>query len=392
MAFRADLLRKKLKDENRTQKFLAGELKTTQRTVSRWLSGANAPKGKDLERIANVLNCDAREFDPSHADEGAGILVSARVSVASHNAYEVMGHRYGVSQKAIVELAPILFSIVAARALNIPGEDLLLHDEATRRGLTSPLLGDNYQDQSGFEMDRRAASNGLCFGLKAGNPLEENPRNLFVEAMHRLTFGLADTVNLDGLVTTEAGEVPTASGSVVDVDVLRSMTGDSPELMQALASGQLRLSKCMDEFRAGGSDKVESLAAILQRHLEADTAVHRTALEARREASLGKLAAWHAAYAQDYPEMSAEYDELMQAYCHEAGWCPDWFTDDQKDELWADPFGERRFIDEDILPSFLLVRTSSALTMPQITSIKNRIRKIEAHRSTSKAAFEEAGE
>ncbi len=120
MAFQAELLKKKLKAEGKSRGELAAELKKHKRTVSRWLAGTNPPKPKDLEAIAHVLNCKPQDFDPFFADMGLGeVSIQAHVSAASHNAYELMRWRYGVSQKQIMELAPVLFAIVAAHALKV---------------------------------------------------------------------------------------------------------------------------------------------------------------------------------------------------------------------------------------------------------------------------------
>jgi len=109
MAFKAELLKKKLKAEGKSRDELAAELKKHKRTVSRWLAGTNPPKPKDLEAIAHVLNCKPQDFDPFFADMGLGeVSIQAHVSAASHNAYELMRWRYGVSQKQIMELAPVL--------------------------------------------------------------------------------------------------------------------------------------------------------------------------------------------------------------------------------------------------------------------------------------------
>ena len=198
MAFKAELLRKKLKEEGKTRKFLAEATRKTERTVSRWLNGQNPPKGKDLDLIAMALKCRPQDFDPSYADEGLGVAMYARVSVASHNAYEMMRLRYGVTQKTIIELAPILFSIVASYALKVPEEDLALHQEAVRRGLFSPLPHDRSPEGAeGFALDQRASNNAACFGLPARNPMEAQPRNLFCEAMSRLCSGVSDHVSME---------------------------------------------------------------------------------------------------------------------------------------------------------------------------------------------------
>jgi transcriptional regulator with XRE-family HTH domain len=72
MAFMSELLKKKLKEEGKSQEELAAALKKHRRTVSRWLAGSNPPKPKDVEAIARVLNCKPQDFDPFFADMGLG--------------------------------------------------------------------------------------------------------------------------------------------------------------------------------------------------------------------------------------------------------------------------------------------------------------------------------
>ncbi|WP_183073587.1 helix-turn-helix domain-containing protein, partial [Roseinatronobacter ekhonensis] len=62
MAFKAELLRKKLKEEGKKRADLAAATRRNVRTVSRWLTGENPPKTKDLEAISRVLNCRPQDF------------------------------------------------------------------------------------------------------------------------------------------------------------------------------------------------------------------------------------------------------------------------------------------------------------------------------------------
>ena len=64
------------------------------------------------------------------------------MSVASHNAYEMMRLRYGVTQKTIIELAPILFSIVASYALKVPEETPSPRSTTTGTRFTSSIARD----------------------------------------------------------------------------------------------------------------------------------------------------------------------------------------------------------------------------------------------------------
>ena len=55
MAFKAELLKKKLREEGKSQEELAMALKKHRRTVSRWIAGNNPPKPKDVEAIARPV-------------------------------------------------------------------------------------------------------------------------------------------------------------------------------------------------------------------------------------------------------------------------------------------------------------------------------------------------
>jgi len=68
------------------------------------------------ERIERTL--DARSVTDEARWRVADIeaQVSARVSAQAKNAYALVAHRYGVTQTAIVEVAPLLFSILAEQS------------------------------------------------------------------------------------------------------------------------------------------------------------------------------------------------------------------------------------------------------------------------------------
>lgn len=389
MAFKADLLRKKLKEEGKTRKFLAQATRKTERTVSRWLNGQNPPKGKDLDLIAMALKCRPQDFDPSYADEGLGVAMYARVSVASHNAYEMMRLRYGVTQKTIVELAPVLFSIVASLALKVPDEDLALHQEAIRRGLFSPLPHDRSPEGAeGFGLDQRASKKAACFGLAAPNPMEAQPRNLFCEAMSRLCSGIADHVSTEFFVGAEPGDAPSATGFAPDLELLNVLAGGDADLIKALVEGRIRLSQCWEEHQKSGGPSIDRFPDILRRELARANDDHSTQLRDKREQSLAKLEAWRAFYEERHPDLAREYDEIVAAYCHEDSWFPAHYPDELKELLWSDPYREERFIDKKLLPG--REKKSELSFIP--SAIENRFSELEAHRSKLKAKFEELGE
>lgn len=389
MAFKAELLRKKLKEEGKTRKFLAQETRKTERTVSRWLCGQNPPKGKDLDLIAMALKCRPQDFDPSYADEGLGVAMYARVSVASHNAYEMMRLRYGVTQKTIIELAPVLFSIIASYAMKVPKEDLALHQEAIRRGLFSPLPHDRSPEgAAGFELDQRASDHGACFGLQARDPMDAQPRNLFCEAMSRLCSGVPDHVSMDLFYTAEAGDAPSALGFAPDVKLLHALTGGDAELIKALVEGRVRLSQCWEEHQRSSDPSLERFPEILRRELARANDGNATQLRIKREHSLAKLEAWRTFYEERHLELAKEYNEIVSKYCHEDGWFPTHYPDELKELLWSDPYREERFIDKQQLPG----RGGNGRLSFVPSSIEKRFSELEAHRSMAKAKFEGLGQ
>ena len=389
MAFKAELLRKKLKEEGKTRKFLAQATRKTERTVSRWLNGKNPPKGKDLDLIAMALKCRPQDFDPTYADEGLGVAMYARVSVASHNAYEMMRLRYGVTQKSIIELAPVLFSIVAGHALKVPEDDMALYREASRRGLSSPLPADrSYEGAQGFALDQRAGENGACFGLPAPDPMDAQPRNLFCEAMSRLCSGIADHVSTELFYGAEPGDAPSAIGFAPDLELLNAVTGGDADLIKALVEGRVRLSQCWEEHQKSDDPNIERFPNILRRELTRANDEHSTQLRIKREQSLAKLEAWRAFYEERHPDLAREYENMVAAYCHEDSWFPAHYPDELKELLWSDPYREERFIDKKLLPG--RGEKDELSFIP--SAIEKRFSELEKHRSKLKVKFEELGQ
>lgn len=394
MAFKAELLRTKLKEAGKSRSFLARQTGKTERTVSRWLNGGNPPKGKDLQRIAEVLGCTPQDFDPSFADDGQdGITIGARVSTASHNAYELLRLSYGVTQKQIMELAPVLFSIVAAHALRVPDEDLAAVQAAEDLGIYIQHHG-GAREAQGFERDRIAAKERKCFGLPPKNIEEEETRNLFYLAVSRLCRNIEADVSVQYMVRPDPGESPSAVGFIPDVVMLQGLTGGDDRLIEAITKGQIRFAKCWAEFQKGGVKTVEAMVAILRRELEQVDSERRKALARRREASLAKLDAWCAFYEEHHPELAREYDDIVANHCHPDGWYPGDYDTELKEAFHADPYAEHRHIDEKTLPEYKRLVAEAENGAPVFyfsweDPIYRRLQELEFHRARSKEQFEE---
>jgi len=383
MAFKAELLKMRLKEEGKTRDELAAALKKHKRTVSRWLAGTNPPKPKDLEAIARVLRCKPQDFDPFFAEIALGeVSIQAHVSAASHNAYELMRWRYGVSQKQIIELAPVLFSIVAGHALKVPGQDDEVARLAFKNGLSDPRL-------QGGHLEDQASKLRKCFGIETSNPGTEISRNLFSEAIIRLSSQVSNYVDTKWFVGAAAEEAPNAAGYIPDIELVEVLSGGQPQLAEAISKGRIRLSSILQQLKEGkgGSVSVEEFA-------EAIRVTHAQGIEDQRKVGLKKLKAWRAFYAERHPELAREYEDLVAMHCHEEGWYPEHYTNDDRVRNWVDPFQEDLHINEDTLVEYQSRKAKASakgaftLVFAFEDPIYRRLQELWGHRAELKKQFE----
>lgn len=383
MSFKPELLKKKMKTEGKTRDALAAALKKHPRTVSRWLAGTNPPKQHDLEAIAQVLNCKPQDFDPFFASEDLGeISIHAHISTASHNAYELMRYRYGVTQKQIMELAPVLFSIVAGYALKVPEQDDEIARLASIHGLSDPRL-------LGTHLEEHAAQEKKCFGIEA-TEFEYTSRNLFHLAMVRLSSKISEHVDTKWFTNTQAGESPKASGFVADVEIIQALSKGNEVYAEAIVKGRCRLSAILEELRAekGKEISIEDFAEAIEEK-------YNNNLEIKRKESLRKLNSWREFYALNYPELAKEFDDIVNNYCHEEGWHPEHYTSDDRIQSWANPFAEDFHVALDKLPLLNKEKEKSKNSKNNLfdlplkdSSILRRFYDLQSHRSESKEKFE----
>lgn len=388
MAFKAELLKKKLKEQGKTHDELVADLKKQgcvrhKRTVSRWLAGTNPPKPKDLEAIARIMHCKPQDFDPFFADIALGeVSIQAHVSAASHNAYELMRWRYGVSQKQIMELAPVLFSIVAGHALKVPAQDDALEKEALMSGRPST------QTQSDW-IDRKASQSRKCFGFKSQD-YNLDPRNLFDTAVQRLSAQVSDYVSTEWYVGAAPEEAPSAAGYIPDIKLVEALSGGQPQLAEAISKGRVRLSSVLQQAKEakGGGLSIEEFA-------EAVRGAYKQGIEDQRKACLKKLKAWRVFYAERHPDLAAEYDDLVAKHCHEEGWYPEHYTDDDRAQSWANPFQEDLHLNEDTLVEYQSREAAASesdkfvIVLPFEDPTYRRFEELQHHRFKLKKQFEE---
>lgn len=395
MAFDKQLLSRKITEAGISQVELANRINVTPRTVSRWLHGQKPPKPSLINELAKALHCRPEDFDPRYADGENDIRVEGRVSAASHNAYATMNLVYGVDEQTIIELAPVLFSIVAARAMNLPEQDAAfwkkLAIDAESLGFPPPEMFRNFTDQEGFAIDEKAARNHRCFGLEATNPVEASPRNLFIEAMRRMVREAGLGVSMDQFASPGAGETPTALGFNPHVMLFDYIAEEDAEIVRKLVRGDVRLALSVTRAKCNANGNLDATAEIIRKDLAEQAASHRAKLAARREEGLAKLTAWRAFYQERHPSLAAEYDDFVIAHCKPEGWYPDYYNDVDREEDFANPFAETRFLDDDLLRRRSDASEKGGLWLSFNAPETRRFRELEKHRRFSKAEFAEIG-
>lgn len=386
MSFDAKIFSEKFKAEKQTLKTFAAAVGVSTRTVNRWKSGESTPKAKDLERIAEVLNCAPKEFDPYFSEVGTEeVPIHARVSVASHNAYQLMHWRYGVSQREIMELAPVLFAIVAGHALKVPEQDSKIDNLAWENGLSrATFQGKHIEDYAGAQ--------GKCFGLLPDDPSVEQTRNLFCEAIRRLSQPISEYVDPDSLVHTEPESVPTAAGFTPDVALIKALAAGDVATEQAIVMGRIQLSKVFNTIKPSmGAPTLEELVQAIGETSARD-------IEVQRQEGVKKLKNWRAFYAERHPEEAAEFDSIVAAFCFEDGVYPAHSqpNHDQRLQAWLNPWLEDWHIDAEKLTdaprkSFLKKEQQGKGFVNVLGSpIWKRFQELKQHRSEVRKLFEES--
>lgn len=395
MAFKAELFRERTKACGVSQKRLAEITEIDVRSISRWANGHQTPKNASILKLAEALGCSPRDFDPDFADSMEGVIVSGRVSAASHNAYAAMKLVYGVSQTQILELAPILFATVAAQALQIPGKDdalfAALESEGRSRGILIKRFGGS-DEGDGLEIDRKAVRKHKCFGLEPEQGSMALPRNLFYEALRRIVAETGNAVSIDMWKQDWPGHVPDADGFNPHVALLNDVAEGDPEIIRRLVRGEVRLSTSSDKAEMASKGDLNQLADLIRKDLADQAAAHRAMLEDQRQASQAKLDRWRQSYEREHPEWAQEYNDLAAALCRPANWYPDYYSDKMIDEVRANPFEEIRFIDNAQYPSPLalprLFDHEPARVYPCSKADVARFEELQTHRKASRDAFE----
>lgn len=379
MALDREKLRALMKARGVTQKDIKKATGKDARTVSRWMSGGNIPKDRDLRIIAELLSCEPLAFYTNFVDVPDGrVAIHASVSVASYNAFEVVGLRYAVTQRDIIEIAPVLFSIVAGHALRVPEQDLNAWRAARKAGL-NVHIGGNAEEAEGFDLDQRAADQRECFGI-AADPRDATPRNLFAVALRRLCQDLNGIVDATSMYEPDAGTPLKAVGFNVDPEILSLLAEEDAERVSDFTTGRLRLPARETLERFG-------MRAVVEEVLQQESARDAQLAEQRQE-SLRTLSAWQTTYAADNPELDAEYQLLAARYFEPEGHIAEGLSAEERDAVYADPFNAKRALKEGCSPYYFhLFGKPDPAEEAQAGQVA-RLQELERNRRASKRAFD----
>ena len=260
MAFDKNQYRKAMKVAGVTQKQLAEVLNKDLRTISRWLDPKLPIKSDFVGDLCLAIGALPTEFDPDWVgsiETESVTRVSAKISSASKNNYWLLKKIYNISEKEVVELAPTLFGMFIAAVLEQTNEG-----ENDPRKLAVEILAEEYGYISETEMfgsdpieleedqlSKEFIKEGKIFGGFGGSDhtteLSVNPfakeMEKFVKNSKRVKLGV-----LPG------GTCPTSRGSTISAHLINEISGNDPEISEAISLGAIKLFS--KEFTAVAND------------------------------------------------------------------------------------------------------------------------------------------
>ena len=235
MAFNHRLLKDTLKSRKLTQASLEPLTGKDIRTVRRWLSGQTQPKEKDIRLIAGYLDIEPEKLDPRLEEQSSDkVQLSARVTVSCHNGFQLLKHRYGVSQTEVIELAPVMFAAIADFSKKLVRHNL---EEANSAGQKYPI---NPADLEKYSVEHAFVAAGKLFGEPSDD--EHNQMgvdNPFELCLRYLSNGFSDDVSFPA--SSSLGECPNAVGRVLDEAFVLDFADGDESVAEAVTLGKVRL-------------------------------------------------------------------------------------------------------------------------------------------------------
>ncbi|MYD93241.1 MAG: helix-turn-helix transcriptional regulator [Chloroflexi bacterium] len=279
-ALRAARKRRKL-----SQQQLADAIRCTKDTVSRWERGKSSRVRSHLrEPLCKTLHVTWDQLTgPAEPAGGASAYLNPtiRVSIAEHArvSLQLAAARYGVRPQDVLDIAPLLFVIVAERSLLEREQRLRELRDAIAH--TESELSGHFRHLGGFIAVRDADGEDLLWEEEDalanrdvfGNQFEEGP---FIEFIRKLAKGLPKDA-VGSIESTNGGS--TIGRYIIADDILRDITGisgedeESQRLLDHIRAGLINLAECVRAKR--GSDEGQYRHWLIEELARADAESQR---------------------------------------------------------------------------------------------------------------------
>lgn len=275
------------------------------RTITRLENGeCGSPRASTARSLAAALGVEPAvlsgeasipQSKPSR-DDGPTVQINALIRSEYRLAYGLVGRRYGVTARALIEMAPLFFTLLAEGSLKWRRKKLAEAREAIERleaqhdrvGRLPYGLG---AWRAGEIADAEEASieQGDVFGRKVPEvahdlgDFDPDDANPFIDYLQKLEREIAapDRVTINGLGGSELDDFPAYELCESD---LERITAGSARARHALRNGHARLGDIPDELR--GDDASAARAAWLEAKVPEDEWASWTSLLASFDLSL----------------------------------------------------------------------------------------------------------
>ena len=261
-------LRALRKAKRLSRRQLAAKSRVSERQLARLESSRKAVRSTTFKRIAEALGADSKEqlsgavaLQPPPASP-EDVHVGLRVSPQLRLAYDLVGARYGPTRKQIVELAPLLFVLLAEGSLawrkKRVGEVEELVDRLSELGEYSQLYFAQYVEdmRAGADVEKGSIMGADVLGdevrdddflhqlFAPGHVHEVAPfADYLCKLAEDLGVGIVDFYSNDFDSTVGYNTIWGAKPYEVCKDLLVELTGGSKYARWALLHGDVQLSK-----------------------------------------------------------------------------------------------------------------------------------------------------
>ena len=301
MAFDKKKFKQAMKRKGVTQRQLADKFGVELRTISRWLDPRYSIKSDRVRDLCFAIDEAPSTFDSTwegtvEVDNVA--RVSAKVSSASKNGYWLLKKMYGVSETEIVELAPTLFAMFVASIYENPRRN---NDDERKKAAEilareydlipmEAMYPTNPEEEEADGIVEDYISQGKIFGGEMNDHYGGYTLNPFAIEMEEFVRGS----NIVDLSTTYEARCPNSVGNAIFIPDINAISGNDPEISQAIAYGQIELfSKEFEDLRGKPEQRIKWMAERISENKKE---------QEKREKERLKLMS---------PELRKQYEELI---------------------------------------------------------------------------------